>query len=458
MGNKKKWTSDEVEYLKKNRLKMKPQEMAKELNRTKASVKKKMEALGLTTLIKWTSEDEDYLISHYGSKSISELAFDLNRSESAIKSKAKLLGINTNKKNTWSDEDIKFVVDNYSHMSCKEISKVVGHSEYSVRDILRKKKLKKDSIGDYYWKDQDITLLKNNYQMMTHREMGELIGKTEESVRAKCFQLGLNKTPNWSKDEIDYLLNHTDLSFKELSSKLGRTVSAIALKSSKLGIKKSPYICNHSYFEKIDSNEKAYWLGLIYADGYISINKKTNTKVVGLELQISDKYMLEEFNKVIEGNYRITIRDRGCNISPSDKKFKSASLRIYSSKMFDDLINHKVLLNKTYKNEFPEVNDELFPSFIRGYFDGNGTIYYLKDSYKRLTFSLNSFNKEFLEWVNTKFLKLYGFKGYIYWVTGCWRLTVTKKEDCLTLYSSIYKNASMFLKRKFIKYDNYINH
>ena len=60
------------------------------------------------------------------------------------------------------------------------------------------------------------------------------------------------------------------------------------------------YFCDDNYFEKIDSKDKAYFLGLLMADG----NKYKNT--VRIELQEKDKSILELFKKYIEYEGNLT--------------------------------------------------------------------------------------------------------------------------------------------------------
>ena len=61
------------------------------------------------------------------------------------------------------------------------------------------------------------------------------------------------------------------------------------------------YQVNENYFESIDSDEKAYWLGFLSADGYIHEGRNTIT----LALQESDKVHIEKFKKAISATYPI---------------------------------------------------------------------------------------------------------------------------------------------------------
>lgn len=93
------------------------------------------------------------------------------------------------------------------------------------------------------------------------------------------------------------------MSTSDIAITLKRTTSAVKIKARKLGLSKYPYTCDYNYFDKIDSEEKAYWLGFIFADGYISVNENSNSGCVGIDLCLSDIDHLKKFNKSINGNY-----------------------------------------------------------------------------------------------------------------------------------------------------------
>ena len=48
------------------------------------------------------------------------------------------------------------------------------------------------------------------------------------------------------------------------------------------------YTCDENYFEKIDTAEKAYWLGFMYTDGYIQNKRKNSNMKIGIALSQSD--------------------------------------------------------------------------------------------------------------------------------------------------------------------------
>lgn len=117
---------------------------------------------------------------------------------------------------------------------------------------------------------------------------------------------------------------------------------------------------NENIFETIDTKEKAYWLGFIYADGNIS--KKGNR--VGFCLATKDSSILYKFSKFIEDN------------DPPIKSYKNPNViyyYVYSKKLKNYLMDCNIFPDKTHQNEFPIIDDyELFLAFLLGFYDGDG--------------------------------------------------------------------------------------
>ena len=136
----------------------------------------------------------------------------------------------------------------------------------------------------------------------------------------------------WSKEEEQFIVdNFEKMSNKEIANSLNRNVSSIKMKAKRLNVKrKSKYQYNKNFFETIDSEEKAYWLGFIYADVWICLSK-TNAEV-RIQLKDSDYEHLKKFNKSIEGNIEVN-RLMTTNGFGIDKEYPSCSIRIYWKKL-----------------------------------------------------------------------------------------------------------------------------
>lgn len=117
---------------------------------------------------------------------------------------------------------------------------------------------------------------------------------------------------------------------------------------------------NENIFETIDTKEKAYWLGFIYADGNIS--KKGNR--VGFCLASKDSEILYKFSKFIQDE------------NPQIKSYKNPKVvyyYLYSKKLKYDLMICNIFPDKTHRIEFPIINQhELFLAFLLGFYDGDG--------------------------------------------------------------------------------------
>jgi hypothetical protein len=168
----------------------------------------------------------------------------------------------------------------------------------------------------------------------------------------------------------DYLLG---LSYNSLSKKYNICTWSIGnvLKKKNIKSRIRKHNCNENYFEKINSNEKAYWLGLLFADGYVRKRKQSNGRhkqggIMGISLKNGDEYLLEKLIIDLESTYKLRkqIKD----------EFLSYKLEVNSSKMVDDLINLGCVPNKSLKLLPPNLSDEFISHFIRGYFDGDGSI------------------------------------------------------------------------------------
>lgn len=186
----------------------------------------------------------------------------------------------------------------------------------------------------------------------------------------------------FSDEQSQYIKdNYLIKSYKEIAEELGFTERQIRGKVTTMGLKKLRTI-NSDYFSKIDSPIKAYFLGFLYADGWVIYNEATRNYEMGMQLQSCDKYILEKLNEEL-GNKNIIH-----HLNPKDKiidGIKTTSghsdvLRVYSKQLVLDLIHHGVETNKTQKEVFPIVDDSLFFDFLRGYIDGDGCFYVNKNN------------------------------------------------------------------------------
>lgn len=256
----------------------------------------------------------------------------------------------------------------------------------------------------------------------------------------------------WNDKEIEFIKeNYKNMTNKEMAEKLGRTKTAVDIKINKLGLKKSKYFYDADYFKEINSIDKAYWLGFIYADGYISISQVGYGKEFAIELQGKDYKHLKKFNKSINGNIEIKRFKTKCNLN--QKIYDSCSIRLYSKEFVYNLMKQGITTNKSYNIKFPILEDKYMSHFIRGYFDGDGCI--CESKRKR---HINTIKCDFTCGCEKfilqlrKYLFTVGINSYIIKEDNKpYRLVVGGLNNCNNFLNYIYKDATIYLDRKYKK-------
>lgn len=125
------------------------------------------------------------------------------------------------------------------------------------------------------------------------------------------------------------------------------------------------YQLNEDYFLNIDSSEKAYWLGFLQCDGYISCD---NRYVLELTLTASDKNHIDKFQKALNSNYPVKYRTIA-------GKYKAVRLDIVSLKLLTPLTSFGIEKFRSCTMEMLLDENNLFIlDYLRGIIDANGTI------------------------------------------------------------------------------------
>lgn len=256
------------------------------------------------------------------------------------------------------------------------------------------------------------------------------------SYRTKNKQISL-PTKNILEEELK------KYSIKELSKKYNVCIEYFRIYIKNLGIKRSrhAHLINHDYFKTISKNS-AYILGFLFADG--SINKNKIHNYLKIELNTKDVEVLEFIKNEIQPSLKIKHCKR--KHKKTKKIYESAILSISSNILTNDLISLGCVPNKT-KEEIavPDIPKEFYPDFIRGVFDGDGSIYITKDEKKYgcyICCSSISFLREI------QFIIGFGKISVSDWP---FRINFCSKKDIQSFFNYIYNNE-FCLKRKFEKF------
>lgn len=214
------------------------------------------------------------------------------------------------------------------------------------------------------------------------------------------------------------------------------------------------YYFNEEYFDVIDDEHKAYWLGFIYADGSHNTDKYSLT----INLQPRDSYFLEKFLNDIECTRQLTYCYNG--------KYKKLYPRAYVQHphLSSTLLEKGVDSNKSFKIKFP--SDDIVPydlkrHFVRGYFDGDGCLCNPKE-FKNIAYSfignieflngLQNFLVHNIEDYKEGVLRKTNPNGKIYQFGHGGRFITQKFLDWL------YEGSTIYLERKHDIYNKLLNY
>lgn len=215
-----------------------------------------------------------------------------------------------------------------------------------------------------------------------------------------------------------------------------------------------------NFFDSIDTERKAYWLGLLISDG--NIFDPTNTrhpgqKWVSITLKEDDEYILEEFRRDIGLSSKIGHDGRG-----------SCYVAVRSDVMAKSLEKYGLKERKSFETVFPFMVDKKFyRHVIRGIIDGDGTIqacpYRSSDGRIRFRHMIgccgtHRLMSEMLDVINENLKLSFVPVVYDYKNRSLSEFHITKINDMDKLGKWIYSEATVFLERKKLSFDLFVDH
>lgn len=271
-------------------------------------------------------------------------------------------------------------------------------------------------------------------------------------------------TYNARTDEEVQAILSSSYSKQEFAKRFSRHPQTVGNWFREFGIKTPrkihyKYSINEKFF-KSWSKEMAWVLGFIFADGCVLLGHR-NGGILSIGVAEKDLEILEKINKALNSQY------------PIRKKLTNSQtycyrLDISHRSIVDDLINLGVTPRKSKTLSWPNIPKPYVWHFIRGYYDGDGSIFHGKGytnkqgaSKLQLRTSVLG-TKVFLEGILNEFQNHY--PEYTPKIqdkssAGYFRLEISGTRSALALCNLLYKdsNENTRLQRKYLNYIKFID-
>ena len=215
---------------------------------------------------------------------------------------------------------------------------------------------------------------------------------------------------------------------------------------------------NYNFFEKIDTEEKAYIVGFLAADGCITSDDAKSSYQIKIVVQRRDRDILEKIKKAFDT--KATIKDYSSTSKlpqGGECNYHASSLLISGKELVKDLIKIGVTPKKslTLSINYNMIPEELKRHFWRGLLEGDGSFgVYGKKQILSLCITTSIFMAESTK---EELLKIFPkMKISYYHAIGCSentvRFIITTQSDVMTFLNFVYEDSTIFLNRKFEDY------
>lgn len=269
-----------------------------------------------------------------------------------------------------------------------------------------------------------------------------------------------NELSNEDKNKIvEYYYNNKKMKMDDISKEINisrRAISRVLREKSINTRLKNRYLLNDNYFDEINTEAKAYILGFIYADGFVGDEKHNN-----IVISINDYDIVQYIAEEIEFTGTIRKTNKG-----GFKNSKNGYSLNFSSKIMADRLRKIGLYpNKSLTiSELPKIKNELMRHFIRGYFDGDGSILlshnssyykngnivkkYIYPTYNFIILGTENFLKSIIKEANFNYAKIRDTK-----TKEIKSLNICAKKEFDNIFNYLYLNSTIKLERKYNKWN-----
>lgn len=258
----------------------------------------------------------------------------------------------------------------------------------------------------------------------------------------QCAGLGNRAVPPDQEQEVIRLYTEGQSS-REIAKVFDATDSTIRNVLKKHKIKRRPtwnkayrHKINEHIFDQINSEESAYWLGMLYADGYVGQGS------IVLALKKSDKdhlLKLRDFMQSDHGLFDLAISG-------------TVGFRVHGQHLYDRLLELGIFVRRgKFDLMLGQLPASLHHHFIRGYLDGDGYITHIDAT---TTPNVGFCGQlDILTWIKSILVEKAGAssKPQIRQRRGIMEVAFGGRYQIKRILSYLYQDATIFLSRKEVR-------
>jgi hypothetical protein len=256
---------------------------------------------------------------------------------------------------------------------------------------------KDKSVRGRRWTPEDRQYIGELYATTPTSELAKLLDRSEHAVEHQASLMGILKSEEevlrirslsqqkayhcepYSTFRTMYL--EEQLSIGVIAEQMGCSISKVQKSLQREGITRTNLDSkrllsqqkqhNSNFFDSIDTEEKAYWLGFFYADGYLD----KNGSLLKIDLTAKDALHLQRFADIFQREVRVHARSAD---KRNGKIYTTATCVVSCAYLWNELRAKGIKQGNTLSEDdsiFEHMSVELLHHFVRGFFDGDGTVY-----------------------------------------------------------------------------------
>lgn len=343
-------------------------------------------------------EEKNKIISLFESGySCSEIARQINRSKSGVNHFLTVSGYDTSSPYTISKEKKKIAEEVFvKTRNCAEVARVIECSRDGAHSLI--KRMGYDTQKSIYsWlSDEEIDLVRTMYE--SGNTAKEILPFVNQKIVCENSIIKIVKDGGIEARGTGY-----------------RNV-----------------ILHEDFFDVIDTEEKAYVIGFLLADGYVIEQKRDRSRTWGIALQTQDKYMLERFREMVGSDNKL------CH------QRNEYVFTVVSDHMVDMLAKYNIVPRKCKIVSFPynAIDKKLHRHVVRGLFDGDGCICKKSCSFCGNEIMMHEIQNMLIEEIEINRNKIYAREN------GVYSFAFSSKKDVTAFYHYLYDDSTIFLTRK----------